>query len=184
MFIITGTAWTAEEQNHILNLFHQWNIWFKESQHCLTFLSFFFFFQSSEALFWVPCHFASHLLSNGLDLSLGVRHSHQVSEGQVLHTVAGWTHLLVHLVAATNTAVEDTQVGQKKSCRLSEIPLNDNECVRVPMKCGGNVFLVILTTLKLKTTEIQQLIADRLGWKCKNWIKFTFNLNSFQLKNI
>lgn len=51
MLSITRTAWTAKEQNHILNLFHQWNIWFKACQHCLTF---FFFFSKFRGFILSP----------------------------------------------------------------------------------------------------------------------------------
>lgn len=50
--------------------------------------------------------FHPYLFSNSFHLSFCVRDVHQVSEGQVLHTVAGCAHLLVHLVTTANTAGE------------------------------------------------------------------------------
>lgn len=58
----------------------------------------------SPSLFSIRISNRAHLLSQSLGFSLRVRHSHQVSEGQVIHTMTGCAHLLVHLVTTANAA--------------------------------------------------------------------------------
>lgn len=52
----------------------------------------------------------THLLSEGFGFSLRVRNSDQVPEGDVVHTVTGGAHLLIHLVAAADAAGDTNSV--------------------------------------------------------------------------
>lgn len=68
----------------------------------------------------------AHLLSQSFSLSLRVRHPHQVSEGQVIHAMAGRAHLLVHLVPAANAAEEENKKMKHRPPEMSLQPRINN----------------------------------------------------------